>query len=232
LYECTAAIWIFAEYIKQNGTPATGVQLSSGDMLESSAWIYADDNSNGVPPLASVTLRQRLYFNAGTPTPNPALTDGGIFQPLTGEPSIDSVFGPARLVTPRLISSCTSGGGSSNVSNAIAPNIQIGAVFNAIGVARFRIYSPSMRVVQPGPIIISTPATGVAYVNKYPFPLRIVVGQNGATISTATVDRGDANSLYTLGASFLTGGEITLAPNDRLILTYTVATPTMTGFVD
>lgn len=228
--EAYALMNIFTEFIKQNGTPATGIQLSAGDMLEASCWLYVDDGAGGAAPLDSCAIRQRIYYQAGAPTY--VLTDGGIFQPATdGNPAFQAALGPVRMTTPRVVSANNSGGGSANVSNANGSMLQIGPIFNAVGSARIRVYSPSIRVVQPGPIVISTPATGVAYVNKYPYPIRIVVGQNGATISAATVSRGDANNLYSLGTGFLTGGTVVLAPNDSLTLTYTVATPTMTGFV-
>lgn len=226
--EAYATMSIFTEFIKQNGTPATGVTLHSGDMVESTCWAYADDGSGGTPAIDSLAIRQRLYYQAGTPTS--VYSDGGIFGPTSGNPAFTGPLGPVRLSTPRLVSANTSGGGSSNVSNSNGTMLQFTPVFNATGSARFRIYSPSLRVVQPGPIVISTPATTVAYVNKYPVPLRIVVGLNGATISASTVNRGDANNLYPAGVT--SGGTVVLAPNDSLILTYTVATPTMTGFID
>lgn len=220
---------VFTDFIKQSGSPATGIALAAGDMVQATAWVYADDGAGGTPPLDSLTIRQRIYYQAGTPTS--IYSDGGIVGPTSGNPAFQGPIGPVRMHTPPMVSSNTSGGGSANLSNASGASLQLTPVFNATGATRLRLYSPSIRVVQPGPIIISTPATGVAYTNKFPFPIRVVVGQNGATISAATVNRGDANSLYTLGAGFLTGGEITLAPNDALTLTYTVATPTMTGFV-
>jgi len=226
--EAYATMSIFTEFIKNNGTPATGITLSAGDMLESTCWTYADDGAGGTPPLDSFAIRQRLYYQAGTPTS--IFSDGGIFGPTSGNAAFQAAFGPVRQHTPRMVSANTSGGGSANVSNANGSMLQFIPVFNAVGSARCRIYSPSLRVVQPGPIVISTPATGVAYVNKYPVPLRIVVGVNGATISASTVSRGDANNLYPAGVT--SGGTVVLAPNDSLILTYTVATPTMTGFID
>lgn len=227
--EAYANMFVFTDFIKQNGTPSTGVTLSAGDMVQTTAWAYADDGANGPPPLTSLSLRQRIYYQAGTPTS--IYTDAGIFGPTSGNCAFQGVFGPVRLHTTPMVTSNTSGGGSSNVSNAIAPAIHMTPVFNAVGSARLRLYSPSFRVIQPGPIVISTPASGTAYTNKAPHSMRVLVGLNGATISAATVDRGDPNTLYSLGSSFLTGGEVTLAPNDRLTLTYTVATPTMTGFI-
>ena len=218
---------IQTDTIKNNGTPATGVPLSAGDLLQASCWMMADDGAGGTPPLCSLTIRQRLYYEAGTPTY--VLSDGGIFGPTSGEPAWTAPLTPVRMVTPPMVSSNTSGGGSANVSNTFGMYLQITPVFNAMGSARIRVYSPSIRAIKPGPIAITTPATGVAYTNKYTRPLRVIVNPNGATISAATLDAGDANNL--IAVALLSGGSIVLEPGDRLILTYTVATPILTGII-
>jgi hypothetical protein len=223
--EATGLYSLQTETIKQNGTPATGTTLTSGDLLQSSCWIMADDGSGGVPPLCSLAIRQRLYYQAGTPTY--ILSDGGIFGPTSGEPMWTAPLTPVRMVTTPMVSSNTSGGGSSNVSNASGVQLQFSPIFHTVGSARIRIYSPSIRAIKPGPVAITTPATGVAYTNKFTRPLRVIVNPNGATISAATIDSGDANNL--IAVALLTGGSIELEPGDRLILTYSVATPILTG---
>lgn len=64
----------------------------------------------------------------------------------------------------------------------------------------------------------ATPATGVPVQNNNAFPIRVVIGANGATITNVTVNGttvGTAAGTYTVPA----GGTISIA--------YTVATPTM-----
>ena len=228
-FEAYAYMAIFTEHIKANGTPATGITLSAGDMLQGSCLVYADDGAGDAPPLSSVTIRQRVYYAAGTPSS--VYSDGGIYQPTSGNPRMESAFGPVRMVTPPAVSSNTTGGGSTNVSNSSAPQLQIGVVFCETGAARLRVYSPSIQVLNPGPDTITTPASGSAYTNKLPYPVQIVMAPNGATVTGAVVSRGDANATYSLGTGFYTGGSVVLAQNDTLTLTYSVATPILTRFV-
>lgn len=232
LQEASAQFNLLANVIRQNGTPATGIALAAGDMLESSAWVSADNGSGGAPNICSMSMRQRVFYQAGTnPTNGQAyqISDGGINVPTNMGLKQQRAFGPFRYTTPKMQLSNTSGV-AANISNASGVQLQFSAYFNATGATRFRVYAPSMRVVQAGPIIISTPATAVAYTNKYPVPIRVLVGVNGATISAATVRRADTINEYPAGVT--SGGSVTLAPNDSLTLTYTVATPTMTGFMD
>ena len=134
------------------------------------------------------------------------------------------------MVTTPMVSSNTSGGASANVSNANGSSLQVGPVFNATGSARIRIYSPAVRAIQAGPVVIATPATGVGYTNKLQVPLRVLMNANGATVTSAVISRGDANATYSLGTGFLTGGDVVLYPNDSLTMVYSAATPIMTGF--
>lgn len=230
--ECTSLLSIFTEIIRSSGSPTTGITLLAGDMLQSAAWVSVDDGAGGTPPLNSIALRQRLYYTAGTPTT--LIGDGGIVVPTSGNPAMREAIplgSPVRMVTIPMISSNTVGGGTANISAATQPTLQVGLTFGRTGTARMRIYSPSMRVIRPGPLPITTPASGTAYVNKDVRPMRVVMAPNGATVATAVVSRNDANATYSLGASFLTGGDVWLDPWDALTLTYSAATPTLTGLV-
>lgn len=230
--ECTGILSIFTEIIRSTGFPPTGVTLSAGDMLQSQALIAVDDGAGGAPPLNTIALRQRVYYAAGTPTS--ILSDGGIYVPVSGNPAITEaipVTAPVRMMTPPMISSNTSGGGSSNVSATLQPRLEVGVTFGRLGTARIRVYSPSMRVIRPGPLTITTPASGTAYINKLTRPVRVIMAPGAATVTAAVVSRGDANASYSLGANFYTGGEITLDPWDSLALTYSGGTPTLTGLI-
>jgi len=74
------------------------------------------------------------------------------------------------------------------------------------------------------PIVITPPASTVAYQNTTGYPLQVLVA--GGTISAITVSRDNAN-YYSAG---VVAGSIELAPLDYIKLTYTVAPTTMTGF--
>ena len=74
------------------------------------------------------------------------------------------------------------------------------------------------------PIVITPPASTVAYQNTTGYPLQVLVA--GGTISAITVSRDNVN-YYGAG---VVAGSIELAPGDYIKLTYTVAPTTMTGF--
>ncbi len=186
-----------------------------GDRLQGSARIVTDDGAGGLAQYQTLTMRQRLYSDT-------KYSDFGTVAGAAASSLLANVNG--RILTPT-ITTATASVGISAVGSGQGFPLQIIVEFNAVSqVCRLRVYSPSLRCVNPRqmPYTLTLTASPMTYTNSTGRDQDVII--TGGTVTSITFNRSGATPITT----GLTTGMLRLAHGDGFTLTYSAGTPVLT----